>query len=829
MDIISDIPEMPDCILETSSDIFEVLAHSWTNCTKCLYEHARKMSNNQEILFDDHKPFWVIEREQKEAELAAIQQQEAERNKAEEAERIKQLAAEQAAMNESSNEQKKKKRKKKGKKADEDDSSAAPSTAEPQPSTPAKHVCYTKMTMPARHFAIQQLIKSGKAKSKNEAKWQLIQQCGDQCKKAEEVEVVDKDKVPMNKMPWVSQFNYPKRVSTLTKNLHKRYVAIKLNQAKGGAGRFGHQGSEIHEMDEKLRQERVEFNKFVLSWMQKKATRYEHLPGAALRFLVNRTKALLEQLYGVYSSRPLCQIPFATVDVLNVPLWWPRIVTPLVELGTPRTLILPNLNRKALFDVSVNGLLTEYPHDTASVTSVESDETASKLARKHGAGFVMSAATARLLLLQVPFNRPPHWDIPIIVKKEFVQGRMQSVIYFCKPLPVDGCNAMQQWWRYVKMAVKRNFVHGYRTDSSVNEPDNQDDNFGDDEIFSDSTAAQALDKLETFGVSSPKRKSTSSEKSAIPAEKEKQENPLEQSGAPTSRSPSPDLPPSSGARIPKRRTRAQVRAAKVARLEPDNVAEDSADSDTEQRLTIDVDEEDEKNATEREAEKAVEPSSAANSSKSAATAEPSADASTDLLGSIFSKMPKPLAKAAKAADRGDLQFVEDPAEYDVPDNLSSVRRYVLAQINNCGPILIRSNVDGLVDNAPISFAPKIEYAPEHGAEVISDDEWLWHWATALLKGSKQHLIVSVHFSDAHCLQIETTRAADWSEAKLSDERKYLIASRSKYMADLLARVSQLDDGDYLLQRRADKDHIAIVQKVDHLLKYGLRFELLTVY
>lgn len=75
MEIASDMPEMPECILDTSTDVFEVLAHNWMNCTKCLYEHARKMSNNQEILFEDRKPFWVVEREQREAELAAAQQQ----------------------------------------------------------------------------------------------------------------------------------------------------------------------------------------------------------------------------------------------------------------------------------------------------------------------------------------------------------------------------------------------------------------------------------------------------------------------------------------------------------------------------------------------------------------------------------------------------------------------------------------------------------------------------------------------------------------------------------------------------------------------------------
>jgi hypothetical protein len=58
-------------------------------------------------------------------------------------------------------------------------------------------------------------------------------------------------------------------------------------------------------------------------------------------------------------------------------------------------------------------------------------------------------------------------------------------------------------------------------------------------------------------------------------------------------------------------------------------------------------------------------------------------------------------------------------------------------------------------------------------QAMSDDEWLWHWATALLKGSTQHMIVSVHYSDAHCLQIETVRTAEWSESRLSEERKFL--------------------------------------------------------
>ncbi len=64
------------------------------------------------------------------------------------------------------------------------------------------------------------------------------------------------------------------------------------------------------------------------------------------------------------------------------------------------------------------------------------------------------------------------------------------------------------------------------------------------------------------------------------------------------------------------------------------------------------------------------------------------------------------------------ECVEDAADFETPDNLRTMRRYTLLHINNCLPILVRSNIDGqLPDGTRVSFAPKIEYCPEHGAEV----------------------------------------------------------------------------------------------------------------
>lgn len=70
-------------------------------------------------------------------------------------------------------------------------------------------------------------------------------------------------------------------------------------------------------------------------------------------------------------------------------------------------------------------------------------------------------------------------------------------------------------------------------------------------------------------------------------------------------------------------------------------------------------------------------------------------------------------------------------------------------------ILLRSVGHGVdQEGKNISITIKNEYVPEAGSQKIDDEESLWNWITATLKGSTEHLNMHIFPQNGHCLQIK---------------------------------------------------------------------------
>lgn len=69
-------------------------------------------------------------------------------------------------------------------------------------------------------------------------------------------------------------------------------------------------------------------------------------------------------------------------------------------------------------------------------------------------------------------------------------------------------------------------------------------------------------------------------------------------------------------------------------------------------------------------------------------------------------------------------------------------------------LLLRSAGHGIdQEGKHVSLSVKCEYIPEAGSQTIEDEELLWDWLTAILKGSTEHLNMHIYPRNGHCLQI----------------------------------------------------------------------------
>lgn len=122
--------------------------------------------------------------------------------------------------------------------------------------------------------------------------------------------------------------------------------------------------------------------------------------------------------------------------------------------------------------------------------------------------------------------------------------------------------------------------------------------------------------------------------------------------------------------------------------------------------------------------------------------------------------------------------------------------------------------------------PKIQYLYDYGAQVLTPEEYLYHWATANLKGAQYHYTAHISAkkdlkgsgtSSHEILRLEPDRVKDiWATKNLAPERKLLLEQRFRMMHRILNELllsDSLEPGTYLLRQRSHASgHLSVLKQ-----------------
>ncbi|KRX14199.1 NMDA receptor-regulated protein 2 [Trichinella nelsoni] len=178
------------------------------------------------------------------------------------------------------------------------------------------------------------------------------------------------------------------------------------------------------------------------------------------------------------------------------------------------------------------------------------------------------------------------------------------------------------------------------------------------------------------------------------------------------------------------------------------------------------------------------------------------------LNDIFSEMLQNVPGFGVACNKKPKKHQEIPAElpsnYVEPETAGTQWHYNLWKLGSLN-LIIRSNNDAvfkqpsdqseMLRRVDISFAPKVEFQPCHGAEKLSIEELQYHYWTSWLKRTKQHFIPRVHYATGDILGVE----------KCSSD-------------DLLRRISRdgfYDEGWYILRYNSKRSSMRILKQTDN--------------
>ncbi|KRY28579.1 NMDA receptor-regulated protein 2 [Trichinella spiralis] len=192
------------------------------------------------------------------------------------------------------------------------------------------------------------------------------------------------------------------------------------------------------------------------------------------------------------------------------------------------------------------------------------------------------------------------------------------------------------------------------------------------------------------------------------------------------------------------------------------------------------------------------------------------------LNDIFSEMLQNVPGFGVACNKKPKKNQEIPAElpssYVEPETAGTQWHYNLWKLGSLN-LIIRSNNDAVLKQpsdqsevlrrVDISFAPKVEFQPCHGAEKLSIEELQYHYWTSWLKRTKQHFIPRVHYATGDILGVE----------KCSSDDLLRRISRDGLMgqnySNLYRVLKSYDEGWYILRYNSKRSSMRIFKQTDN--------------
>ncbi|KRX37122.1 NMDA receptor-regulated protein 2 [Trichinella murrelli] len=195
------------------------------------------------------------------------------------------------------------------------------------------------------------------------------------------------------------------------------------------------------------------------------------------------------------------------------------------------------------------------------------------------------------------------------------------------------------------------------------------------------------------------------------------------------------------------------------------------------------------------------------------------------LNDIFSEMLQNVPGFGVACNKKPKKHQEIPAElpsnYVEPETAGTQWHYNLWKLGSLN-LIIRSNNDAvfkqpsdqkeMLRRVNISFAPKVEFQPCHGAEKLSIEELQYHYWTSWLKRTKQHFIPRVHYATGDILGVEKCSSDDLLR-RIS--RDGLMGQNYSKLYRVLKRLSSYDEGWYILRYNSKRSSMRIFKQTDN--------------
>ncbi|MCP9261273.1 hypothetical protein DINM_004457 [Dirofilaria immitis] len=415
--------------LNSDADLNTIISHNVLFCDRCRDEQILEKTKGEEILFVNNPPYWMLP------------------SKNEESRYIEENTGKLSNWTRGG------------------ETSDTPGTSRKSHKS-AKQEAEKREAKVPTNIALHKLAKQGY--SKEEALQKYVEK---QREKAQPKSQDDKVQINREDMPWAPPFpKILRQYCSVVQRVidHQRYVAIIANflNANHSQPRFQQNRQEVRIMDEKLKDERMQYQELVLHSLCSRKSQYitvaidELSPifwydigySAANYSMKDRLRFRASSLHCQYGP------PVHTEEMKDLTIDTLTILTKKAILyrGKIPKIMLPNERRRFVFNRLVEDISAQYPPTEKTKYPLESDEFAMHLAVKYGVRVVMCSSSALKILCNPWVADSSTYLMPVVVKRSFSErkNRFENVCLVSKPCIETSINGPSLWRRYLKFSVK---------------------------------------------------------------------------------------------------------------------------------------------------------------------------------------------------------------------------------------------------------------------------------------------------------------------------------------------------------------------------------------
>ncbi|VDM91659.1 unnamed protein product, partial [Onchocerca ochengi] len=433
--------------LNSDADLNTIISHNALFCDRCRDEQILEKTKGEEILFVNNPPYWALPSKNEGSRDNEVSLKDFTQKR----QGITTISGSRIQDKKLGNTGKLSKWKKESEIPDTPETSYKSNKS-------AKQESEKREAKVPTNIALHKLAKQGY--SKEEALQKYVEK---QREKAYPKSEDSRVQIDREDMPWAPPFpKILRKYRSLVQRPidHQRYVAIVANflNANHSQPRFQQNRQELRIMDEKLKNERMQYQELVLhSLRSRKKSVYNCSNQRAISYVLDRLRSRASSLHCQYGA-PIYneEMKDLTIDALTI-----LTKKAVLYQGKIPKITLPNERRRFIFNRLVEDISAQYPPTEKTKYPLESDEFAMHLAVKYGVRVVMCSSSALKILCNPWIADSCTYLMPVVVKRCFSErtNRFENVCLVSKPCIETSINGPSLWRRYLKFSVKL-AIHG---------------------------------------------------------------------------------------------------------------------------------------------------------------------------------------------------------------------------------------------------------------------------------------------------------------------------------------------------------------------------------